>query len=55
MTAYRNGSGPMPYATEWEIYQLGRYVQRGNLSWGNITFYDEAGHQVSVMQPTSWG
>jgi hypothetical protein len=53
MNAYNAGSGDNWRATEWEIYQVGRQVQRGNLDWDNITFYNGGG-EVNVPKPAGW-
>jgi RHS repeat-associated protein len=54
MNAYDAGSGDNWRATEWEMYQVGRQVQRGNLTWGNVTFYNGAGEVVNVPKPAGW-
>lgn len=33
MNAYNAGSGDNWRATEWEMYQVGRQVQRSSLGW----------------------
>ncbi|MFF7717151.1 hypothetical protein [Streptomyces sp. NPDC007988] len=47
MRAYRAGVGGDGRATEWEMGQIGMYVQRGSLEWKNITFYDETGKAIA--------
>jgi hypothetical protein len=46
MRAYRAGIGDNWRATEWEMGQIGLYVQRGSLEWKNVTFYDETGKAI---------
>jgi len=46
MRAYRAGISGNWRATEWEMGQIGLYVQRGSLDWRNVTFYDENGKAI---------
>ncbi|MCP2343166.1 RHS repeat-associated core domain-containing protein [Actinomadura rupiterrae] len=55
MKAYTNGVGKNWHATEWEMGQIGRMVQRGRLDWNNVTFY-EGGKPVpgGIPKPEDW-
>lgn len=53
MNAYNAGRGSNPFATQWEMGQLGSFVQRGYLDWSNVTFY-EGGNVVDVPKPAVW-
>lgn len=48
--AYRNGSGKNWYATEREMYHVGKAVRVGDRSWDSIVFY-RGGVEVKVPMP----
>ncbi|RDG40027.1 hypothetical protein DVH02_00425 [Streptomyces corynorhini] len=48
--AYRNGSGSNWFATEREMYHVGKSVRVGDRSWGSVTFY-RGGSVVQVPKP----
>lgn len=56
--AYRRGSrDDWDSATEWEMYQVGKMVEKGNLDWDRVTFYRQRGSQyveTSVSKPVNW-
>jgi hypothetical protein len=53
MTAYRNGMGDDWFATEREMYHVGKAVRLGYRSWADISFY-ENGKLIKVPEPESW-
>jgi hypothetical protein len=48
--AYTAGSGKRWFATEREMYHVGKAVRLGDRSWGSITFY-EGGVKIDVPSP----
>nr|WP_281288088.1 polymorphic toxin type 27 domain-containing protein [Streptomyces roseicoloratus] len=49
-SAYKNGSGGNWFATEREMYHVGKAVRVGDRSWDSITFY-RGGAEVKVPMP----
>ncbi|MEU0985686.1 hypothetical protein [Streptomyces sp. NPDC005953] len=49
MAAYRSGSGDNWFATEREIYHVGKAVRVGDREWDSITFYEE-GVKVKIPE-----
>lgn len=50
ITAYVNGSRPGWTGTEWEMYQIGVHIQRGEFEWKNATFYF-MGVKIDLPEP----
>ncbi|MEU3658283.1 putative T7SS-secreted protein [Streptomyces sp. NPDC032940] len=53
MNAYRAGMGDNWYATEREMYHVGKAVRVGDRTWDSITFYED-GKVVQIPEPTTW-
>ncbi|MGK5642324.1 RHS repeat-associated core domain-containing protein, partial [Streptomyces sp. URMC 126] len=51
--AYLNGKGTNWWATEREMYHVGKAVQWGEREWASIFFY-EKGRRVYIDEPKSW-
>jgi hypothetical protein len=49
LSAYRNGAGDNWFATEREMYHVGKAVRVGDRSWDSITFY-ESGKIVEIPE-----
>ena len=49
LSAYKNGSGDNWFATEREMYHVGKAVRLGDRTWDSITFY-ENGKPVSIPE-----
>jgi RHS repeat-associated protein len=53
MQAYNRGMGDRWFATEREMYHVGKAVRLGDREWESINFY-ENGRLVKVPEPESW-
>ncbi|MYR42002.1 hypothetical protein GTW67_08175 [Streptomyces sp. SID5910] len=53
MNAYRAGMGDNWFATEREMYHVGKAVRLGDRAWDSISFYED-GKVVHVPEPASW-
>ncbi|MFG2502559.1 putative T7SS-secreted protein [Streptomyces sp. NPDC048441] len=53
MNAYRNGMGDNWFATEREMYHVGKAIRLGDRSWDSIDFY-ENGQKIKVPEPSAW-
>ncbi|POX37824.1 type IV secretion protein Rhs [Streptomyces sp. Ru73] len=53
MNAYRAGMGDDWFATEREMYHVGKAVRLEDRTWDSITFY-ENGKPVTIPKPESW-
>jgi RHS repeat-associated protein len=53
MAAYTRGMGDNWYATEREMYHVGKAVRVGDRIWDSIIFY-ESGTEIGIPEPTAW-
>ncbi|WP_156725671.1 putative T7SS-secreted protein [Streptomyces apocyni] len=53
MDAYKAGMGDNWWATEREMYHVGKAVRLGDREWDSITFYED-GKRVTVPEPPSF-
>ncbi|MEU1149046.1 DUF6531 domain-containing protein [Streptomyces sp. NPDC005863] len=53
MKAYESGMGNRWFATEREMYHVGKSVRVGDRDWGSISFY-EGGRKITVPKPEKW-
>ncbi|WP_033038252.1 putative T7SS-secreted protein [Streptomyces monomycini] len=53
MKAYESGMGNDWYATEREMYHVGKSVRLEDRPWDSITFYKD-GKKITVAKPESW-
>lgn len=53
MKAYTRGMGDNWWATEREMYHIGKSVRLGDRTWDSIKFY-ENGKQIQIPEPGHW-
>ncbi|MCL6296974.1 RHS domain-containing protein [Streptomyces kronopolitis] len=53
MRAYSRGMGDNWFATEREMYHIGKAVRLGDRTWDSIKFYDQ-GRQIQIPEPGRW-